>query len=90
MKSIRVIVKGRVQGVFFRRSTKAIADLLRLKGYVKNLGDSSVEIVAEGDEEKLKELLKFCRKGPVGSNVTDVILHYIDSENEFNGFEIRQ
>ncbi|MEK6808155.1 MAG: acylphosphatase [Nanoarchaeota archaeon] len=90
MKSIRVIVKGRVQGVFFRRSAKAVADSLMLKGYVKNLGDSSVEIVAEGDEEKLKELLKFCRKGPVGANVTDVILDYIDSENEFKGFEIRQ
>ena len=56
MKRIHVIISGRVQGVFFRYNTNKVANKLGLKGFVRNLSDGCVEVVAEGSEDKLKEL----------------------------------
>lgn len=89
MKRLKITVKGSVQGVSFRRNTKLVADKLGLTGYVKNLPDSSVEVVAEGTDDKLKELLAFCRKGPEGAYVSDVEVEYKNATNEFTGFDIR-
>lgn len=60
---VRVIVSGRVQGVFFRESTRRKAVELGLCGWVRNLPDQSVEWVAEGDHSGLQALIQWCRAG---------------------------
>ena len=88
MKCIHLIVSGRVQGVFFRDNTRKKALELGLKGYAKNLPDGNVEVVSQGDEIKLKELIDFINKGPGIAKVNDVKIKYKESEN-FKSFEIR-
>ena len=57
MRGVHIIITGRVQGVFFRYSTNKVGNKLGLKGLVRNLPDGNVEVVAEGDEDKLKEMV---------------------------------
>jgi acylphosphatase len=84
---MHLIVKGRVQGVFYRENTmNAARKLGGLTGYVKNLKDGTVEVVAEGDERKLRELLKICKKGSFQSDVQDIVETYSDATDEFEGF----
>jgi len=89
MKGFHIIVSGRVQGVFFRYNTKNKADKLKINGFIKNLPDGRVEIVAKGNEEDIKRFLEWCKKGPVLVNVKDI--EFIDDNPEigFKGFEIR-
>jgi acylphosphatase len=67
---IRVI--GKVQGVFYRASTKTVADDLGVKGWVKNEPDGSVLIEAEGTKDKLIDLIAWCKKGPAHAKVDSV------------------
>jgi acylphosphatase len=67
-----ILVTGRVQGVFFRDSTKRMADELGVKGWVRNTEDGAVEIHAEGTEDALKELEQWCREGPPAAKVEKV------------------
>ncbi len=87
MKRLIIQVYGLVQGVFFRYSTRKLARNLGLTGIVKNLPDGSVYIKAEGPEEKLLELLKFCRKGPKSAKVDDVEFRFESFQSKFKGFE---
>ena len=80
-------VEGRVQGVWYRASTKEKAEQLGLCGFVKNEADGSVYIEAEGTKEQLAELNEWCYVGPPLANVTNVIL-VEDSLQNFNSFEI--
>ena len=66
---VRIVVGGRVQGVFFRATTCDVARRLKLAGWVRNCPDGTVEIVAEGDPEALVRLRDWCRKGPPGARV---------------------
>ncbi len=84
----KIIIKGKVQGVFFRKFVYDNASSLDLKGYVKNLNNGDVEVVAKGSEENIKKLIELCRKGPSGASVYDVIVNNIENE-EFENFEIR-
>ena len=88
MKCIHLIVSGRVQGVFFRDNTRRRARELGLTGYAKNLPNGDVELVAQGNEEKLKELIKFIKKGPGIAKVTNIKIKHKEPEN-FKEFEIR-
>lgn len=85
---LRLIATGRVQGIFYRSNTKKHADHLGLTGFVKNLPDGTVEIVAEGSEEKLKELLKWCRHGPMLAHVDDIDVFWERSSGEYEAFSI--
>ena len=89
MKRVHITVSGMVQGVFFRHNTNIAANKLGLKGYVRNKEHDSVEVVAEGPEDKLKELIAFCRKGPEGARVDKIKVEYEELKNEFDGFCIR-
>lgn len=89
MKRIRLIISGRVQGVLFRYNTKKIAKNLDLRGFVKNLQDGTVEVIAEGSEEKLNKFIEFCKKGPMLAHVTDVRISYENYKGEFKEFEVR-
>ncbi|HEY0668212.1 MAG TPA: acylphosphatase [Sphingobacteriaceae bacterium] len=64
MKHINITVYGKVQGVFFRASTKAVADQLGVKGFVRNEKDGTVYIEAEGDAFSLETFLEWCQEGP--------------------------
>lgn len=67
-----IIVKGKVQGVFYRASARQKAEQLNITGYAHNQRDGSVLIEAEGDEASLKEFVMWCRSGPPNANVSDV------------------
>jgi acylphosphatase len=71
-KRVRVQVRGRVQGVFFRVEARSRAESLRLGGWVRNLPDGSVEAVFEGDEERVQSMVHWCRRGPRGAVVESV------------------
>ncbi|HIE34064.1 MAG TPA: acylphosphatase [Candidatus Altiarchaeales archaeon] len=86
---VHVFISGRVQGVFFRASTRDKALELGLTGWVRNLPDDRVEAVFEGEEEKVKEMLKWCNKGPAFASVSDVEYTIEKPTGEFSSFEIR-
>lgn len=88
MKCIHLIASGKVQGVFFRDSTRRKAQELGLNGYARNLSDGSVEVVAEGPEEKVNELINFIKNNPGHSKVKEIKINHKELEN-FNGFEIK-
>jgi len=88
MKCTHIIVSGRVQGVFFRDNARRKALELGLKGYAKNLPNGTVEIVAEGDESKIKDLVEFIEKSPGASKVANVEVEDKEPRN-FESFEIR-
>lgn len=87
MKSVRMIVKGKVQGVFYRASAKNMANKLKITGRVKNLPDKTVEIIATASEDNLKLFIDWCRQGPPGAIVQEVVVKYISTE-EYNDFRI--
>ena len=84
-----VFISGRVQGVFFRSETKHEARKHSLTGWVRNLPDDRVEAVFEGEEENVKELVEFCRRGPPGAKVTSTDVTWESYSQEFRDFEIR-
>ncbi len=87
VRRIHAIVLGVVQGVFFRRNTKIQAGNLGLTGWVRNLPDGTVEVVAEGSEESLKKLLEWLHKGPLDAVVKGVKYEWLKATGEFEGFE---
>ena len=68
----QVFVSGRVQGVFFRESTRQIADELMLSGFVRNIRDGRVEVQVMGDAENVQSLLKWLKIGPKLAKVTTI------------------
>ncbi len=86
---VRLIIEGRVQGVFFRASTRATAVSLGIVGWVRNLPDGSVEVMAEGDSGSVEELIDWCHHGPPGAFVTAVHLERQTATGEFNSFDLR-
>ncbi|MFY8108230.1 MAG: acylphosphatase [Bacteroidia bacterium] len=75
---IRILVKGRVQGVFYRNYTQEFALNLGIKGKVRNLKNGDVEIFAHGEKEQLESLINWTKKGSPLSKVTDVSFDEID------------
>lgn len=84
----RVVVHGRVQGVFFRDSTRRLAHQHRVAGWVANRWDGSVEAVFEGDDEAVDRLVRFVHDGPRGAEVERV--EVVNEEPEgLRGFSVR-
>ncbi len=81
-----VFISGRVQGVFYRASTRDIAEQLGLKGWVRNTSDGRVEALFEGEETAVKEIISWCRKGPRSAEVSDVTVDYTKFLGEFEEF----
>jgi acylphosphatase len=81
-----VFISGRVQGVFYRASTKNMAEQLGLKGWVRNTSDGVVEAVFEGEETAVKDMISWCHKGPRSAEVSDVTVDYTKFLGEFEEF----
>ncbi|MGD0978306.1 MAG: acylphosphatase [Candidatus Bathyarchaeia archaeon] len=84
-----VFISGRVQGVFFRSETRYEARKHGVTGWVRNLPDDRVEAVFEGEQENVKKLLEFCRRGPPGARVASADVTWENYSGEFRDFEIR-
>ena len=85
----KLLVKGKVQGVFYRKATKIKADELGLSGWVRNEADGSVYIEVEGDQDTLKQFADWCEHGPPHAVVDQVTTETAALKN-YSGFEIRR
>jgi acylphosphatase len=83
-----VFASGIVQGVFFRQKTKQQAESRGITGWVGNLQDGRVEAVFEGEEDAVKALVDFCRKGPRGAVVTEFAVNWETFKGEFQRFQV--
>jgi acylphosphatase len=72
VKSVHLLIKGKVQGVFYRASAREEAERLGINGWVKNTRDGSVEAMAEGPEEAVSRFIAWCRQGPPRAVVSEV------------------
>jgi len=88
MKRLHLYISGIVQGVFFRDFTRRTAKALNIKGWVRNLPDGRVEVVAEGEEEKMGDFLQRLHQGPPHARVTDIEVIYEKPTGEFTDFNI--
>ncbi len=88
-QTAHIIVTGLVQGVGYRYFVSRQAVALGLRGYVRNLMDGSVEVVAEGDRGLIVELVGSLKTGTRSSSVGAVVLEWVRSFENFDGFEIR-
>jgi len=83
-----VIVSGLVQGVFFRVTTRDIADDLGLTGLVRNIRSGDVEIIAEGSREAIERLISWAHKGPRLSRVDDVHTSWEEATGDYSRFDV--
>jgi len=88
MERVRVIVRGRVQGVFFRAGTIEEAKRLGITGHVRNLPDGTVEAVAEGARSDLERFIRWLRRGPEMALVDGLDVSWENSSGEFSGFRL--
>jgi acylphosphatase len=86
---IRMVIRGRVQGVFFRASAAEEACALGVSGFAWNRADGAVEIVAEGDRRELERLLEWAQMGPPRARVDEVQTEWSAATGEFSGFATR-
>ena len=86
---VRLLISGRVQGVWYRASTKQQADDLGLTGWVRNCQSGQVEVIAEGADAAIDKLISWCRTGPSMARVTDVQVEFGDYRGEFVGFGVK-
>ena len=84
----RVLVEGKVQGVFFRDECQQQAQSAGLAGWARNLDDGRVEVVLEGEESSVDQLVSWCRQGPSGAEVTGVDVSEEEPEG-LSGFSAR-
>lgn len=89
-RRVHILVSGRVQGVWFRGSTAKVAEALGLLGWVRNLPDGCVEILAQGPAPKIEELIAWCRIGPPRASVDRLELHDEAPAGDFSAFEVRR
>lgn len=88
-KRIEAYVTGKVQGVWYRAFTQSSAMALGVSGFVENLDDGRVHLVAMGPEERVDALVAELKNGPPGADVTDVAVSEYTGEETFSGFATR-
>ena len=87
MPTFHLLIKGQVQGVFYRATAKKIADKTGVRGWIKNTPEDEVEAIITGTDEQLQQFISWCRQGPALAKVTDVITEEF-KETEFKSFSI--
>jgi acylphosphatase len=86
---VRIAVRGRVQGVWFRGAAREAADRLRLVGWARNLADGSVEILAQGNEQAIEQFVEWCHHGPPAARVASVATQREMVQDDLHGFRVR-
>ncbi|MGD0530158.1 MAG: acylphosphatase [Polyangiaceae bacterium] len=89
-KRVNLIVRGRVTGVFFRAAAQREAKRLGITGWVKNRQDGAVEMLAEGEEEAIKEMVSWANHGPSAARVDGVDVRWRGYTGEFSDFRITE
>lgn len=89
-KCVHILIHGRVTGVYFRAAAQREAKRLGITGWVRNRSDGSVEILAEGEEDAVKELIGWAHHGPSAARVEDVDVRYRSYTGEFPDFRITE
>ena len=89
MERAHVFVSGKVQGVYFRATTREEARERGVTGWVRNLDDGRVEAVFEGERGYVESMVEFCHEGSSAARVKDVEVEWEDATGGFGGFEIR-
>jgi acylphosphatase len=87
MPTVNLIIKGKVQGVYYRYAAKEEADKLGITGWVQYISEGRVEIMATGTQQHLDQFIEWCNKGPEKAYVTDVIVTRL-SEESFDAFSV--
>lgn len=87
-EQVKIIATGLVQGVNFRYYTREKADELGLVGWVMNLPDGNLEIIAQGERKNLEKLIKWCQTGPQFARVKEINIEWQKPEGKFNDFQI--
>ena len=87
MKTTKIFITGTVQGIFFRRFIKEEAEKLGLKGFVRNLDDGRIEVVAEGKDENINKMIAICKKGSAHSIIKNVQSQEIRNQG-FDSFKV--
>lgn len=88
LKQAQLVVRGRVQGVFFRASSQREAKRLGLTGWVRNRQDGAVELCVEGEEDEVKEMIAWAHRGPSAARVEKVDVRWRGYVGEFAEFRI--
>lgn len=89
MVRARLIISGRVQGVFYRASCRREAEGRGLLGWVRNLPDGRVEALLQGPKETVEAMVAWCYRGPEEAEVTNIEVAYEPPANDLSGFRIR-
>lgn len=89
MRKVKILVSGRVQGVYFRMFAQKKAKQSGIKGWARNLPDGRVEIIAEADSGSIENFITWCHKGPVTARVDDVEIGELELGEALTSFEIR-
>ena len=89
METVHLVIKGKVQGVYYRASAREKANELGIKGWIKNTPAGDVEVMASGKKEQLEKFVEWCRRGPKYAEVKDMIVTKGEIEN-FNDFNIKK
>jgi acylphosphatase len=87
MPTVHLLIKGKVQGVFYRASAKEAADELQITGWVRNTDEGHVEIAATGGDEQLKKFINWCKHGPSHAVVTEILTDKVP-DTRFERFKI--
>ncbi|NQU83353.1 MAG: acylphosphatase [Parcubacteria group bacterium] len=88
MKRVHIKIYGQVQGVFFRVGIKEKADELGIFGWARNIESGGVEIMAEGEKEKLEKLIEWARQGPESAEVEKAEVKWYNNKEDYNNFKI--
>ena len=89
METVHLVIKGKVQGVYYRASAREKANELGIKGWIKNTPGGHVEVIAGGNKEQLEKFIEWCRRGPKYAEVTDMTVTEGEEEH-FNDFSIKK
>ncbi len=89
MRKVKILVSGRVQGVYFRLFTQNKAKHLAIAGSVRNLPDGRVEIIAEAKSTAIEKLILWCHKGPITARVDHVEITELQHDEVLTGFEVK-
>lgn len=89
MPTTRLLIKGKVQGVFYRASAKDMADEIGITGWVRNTNGGDVEVLVTGTTEKIEQFVNWCRVGPKKAIVTELIITEAPGES-FSQFLVKR